>query len=484
MKTFTSIGQLMHCNFTADYGNKSSKEYFRTGIGMREYFSDNIGPAYALGNSLTPVWLTPPNQNRNYQRFDVRDNNTPYGGWLYDKSHLLNDALWDRFYFSGVSSGNSMGYFVDSSGVETEYNPFDKAASRHVPGTFNPRIGYFWGAQGMPLPSKQPNSDWQKMGARIKKFDLAASHLAVEGSFNVNSTSVDAWRALLSSFWASPQQMSQIFGIDSSLLGSEFESGSPFLRTHGVYTNQFRGKPSAGVPPDDSTSPSAYTGYRKLHQAEIDMLAQKIVQLVKRHGPFKSLSEFINRNLNSTNEWRYKGILQQAIDTTRVFNDSDGDGSPDGGGSSTYRINERFFDDDVELVDTANGSNNHYNINMLNRDVTNRVVSTGVPGYLAQADLLARLGHVVNVRSDTFIIRAYGDSTSPGRNHVMRSEVCEAVIQRFPEYFDEIKDEPHKASTYGDELKASNKRMGRKFRVVAFRWLSPEKSRLSFHLLV
>ena len=57
----------------------------------------------------------------------------------------------------------------------------------------------------------------------------------------------------------------------------------------------------------------------------------------------------------------------------------------------------------------------------------------------------------------------------------MRSEVCEAVIQRFPEYFDEIKDEPHKASTYGDDLQDSNERMGRKFRVVAFRWLSPEE---------
>jgi len=421
---------------------------------------------------MTPVWLT--RQNQDFQRFDVRDNNEPYGGWLYDKSHLLNDALWDRFYFSGVSRANPMGYFIDARGEETQYDPADKAASEHVPGTFNPRIGYFWGERGMPLPSEQANSEWYRMGERIKQFDLAASHLAVEGAFNVNSTSVDAWRALLSSFWASPDQMAQIFGIDRTLITSDSHSGSPFLRTHGVYSTKFRGKPESGVPLDDSNSPSAFTGYRQLHQLEIDMLAQKIVQLVKRRGPFRSLSQFINRNLNAPNEWVYKGTLQEAIDTARIAQDTDGDGFPDNSGS-TYRINERFLDETMEHVDTGNGRANEYNINMLNRDVTNRAIATGVPGYLTQADLLARLGHVINVRSDTFIIRAYGDSIAPGTKRIMRSEVCEAVIQRFPEYFDETSNDAHQSLAYGDSIHPRNARMGRKFRVVSFRWLSREE---------
>ena len=464
----SSIGQLMHCNFTADYGNKSSKEYFRTGIGMREYFSDNIGPAYALGNSLTPVWLTRTNQD--FQRFDVRDNSTPYGGYLYDKSYLLNDALWDRFYFSGVSTEKPMGYFVDNQGQETDYNPADKAASEHVPGTFNPRIGYFWGEQGMPLPSDDTNSDWYNMGERIKKFDLAAGHLAVEGSFNVNSTSVDAWRALLSSFWASPSQMAEIFGIND-IPNESAHPGSPFLRTHGVYSTKFRGRTESGVPFDNTSSQSAYTGYRQLHQLEIDMLAQNIVAQVKRRGPFKSMAEFINRNLSAQT---YKGVLQEAIDSTMIHPDADGDGLPDGGGN-TYRINERFFDENSEQVDRQNGGQNNYNINMLNRDVTNRAIATGVPGYLTQADLLARLGHTMNVRSDTFIIRAYGDSTSQGSKRIMRSEVCEAVIQRFPEYFDETSNEAHESLAYGNSIDSNNLKMGRKFRVVSFRWLNRDE---------
>jgi Arc/MetJ-type ribon-helix-helix transcriptional regulator len=207
---------------------------------------------------------------------------------------------------------------------------------------------------------------------------------------------------------------------------------------------------------------------------EIEALAQKIVQLVKQRGPFKSMSEFINRNLKDRGDWRYKGTLQEAIDTARVYPDTDGDGTPDSEGGSTYRINERFFDEGFEHVDTNNGDN-HYNLQMLGRDVSNRSIPTGVPGYLTQADLLARLGHVLTVRSDTFLIRAYGDSVAMAGNRVMRQEVCEAVIQRFPEYFDETSNDAHEAVSSGDSVHPRNQKLGRKFRVVSFRWLGREE---------
>ncbi|MBT5692455.1 MAG: hypothetical protein HOI65_15200 [Opitutae bacterium] len=185
------------------------------------------------------------------------------------------------------------------------------------------------------------------------------------------------------------------------------------------------------------------------------------------------MSEFINRNLKDRSDWRYKGTLQEAIDTTRIYPDSDGDGTPDSGGGSTYRINERFFDEGIEHIDTNNGDNN-YNLQMLGRDVANRSISTGVPGYLTQADILARLGHVLTVRSDTFLIRAYGDSVARA-GIVARQEVCEAVIQRFPEYFDESKNEAHESISSGETVDPRNQKLGRKFRVVSFRWLSREE---------
>ena len=50
------------------------------------------------------------------------------------------------------------------------------------------------------------------------------------------------------------------------------------------------------------------------------MLAQNIVAQVKRRGPFKSMAEFINRNLSAQT---YKGVLQEAIDSTMIHPDAD-----------------------------------------------------------------------------------------------------------------------------------------------------------------
>ena len=94
-----------------------------------------------------PVVLTSP-----YKYSKANENRDKYWGFLYDdKSYLLNDALWDRYYFSAVSQERPMGYFVDrESGREVQYNPNDIASTVHVSGAFNPRIGYFGENKGCP----------------------------------------------------------------------------------------------------------------------------------------------------------------------------------------------------------------------------------------------------------------------------------------------------------------------------------------------
>jgi len=95
----------------------------------------------------------------------------------------------------------------------------------------------------------------------------------------------------------------------------------------------------------------------------------------------------------------------------------------------------------------------------------------GAPGYLSQADLLAVLGNAATVRSDTFTIRSYGESRD-AEGQLQASAWCEAVFQRVPDWVDPA----DKAETHPDQLTSEvNINLGRKFRLISFRWLAPNE---------
>ena len=96
--------------------------------------------------------------------------------------------------------------------------------------------------------------------------------------------------------------------------------------------------------------------------------------------------------------------------------------------------------------------------------------STGIPGWVTQADVLQVIGPVISARSDTFCIRARGDARdSAGR--IIATSYCEAIVQRIPDFIDPA-NEPHDRT---DQLTEPNKSFGRKFKIVSFRWLSPNE---------
>jgi hypothetical protein len=105
--------------------------------------------------------------------------------------------------------------------------------------------------------------------------------------------------------------------------------------------------------------------------------------------------------------------------------------------------------------------------------------STGIPGWLTQADLLQALGPVLTARSDTFIIRAYGQVNDPLDGSVVSRAWCEAVVQRLPEYIDTVSantnngDIPDNPAVMPWLANLQNNIFGRRFRVVTLRWLSP-----------
>ncbi len=88
--------------------------------------------------------------------------------------------------------------------------------------------------------------------------------------------------------------------------------------------------------------------------------------------------------------------------------------------------------------------------------------------WLTQGDLLGVLAPVLFSRSDTFVIRAYGDAAPLGPRQQVKRAWCEARVQRLPNYVDATQP----AETSPDQLNATNQALGRRFKVVTFRWLT------------
>jgi hypothetical protein len=92
----------------------------------------------------------------------------------------------------------------------------------------------------------------------------------------------------------------------------------------------------------------------------------------------------------------------------------------------------------------------------------------GLPGWTRQADILRPLAPVLSARDDTFTIRAYGDARDAG-GRILSRAFCEAVVRRTRDFLDPAE----AAETSSAPARALNQRFGRRFEVIAFRWLAP-----------
>ena len=66
---------------------------------------------------------------------------------------------------------------------------------------------------------------------------------------------------------------------------------------------------------------------------------------------------------------------------------------------------------------------------------SNRRSTDGIAGSITQANVLRALAPRLSARSDTFRIRAYGEVRDSSDN-IIAMAMCEAVVQRLPEYVD------------------------------------------------
>jgi hypothetical protein len=291
----------------------------------------------------------------------------------YDYSYKLNDALWDEYFFSGI----------------TDPNP-----------TF-------------PLPnSRLSPSNSTSNNPDLTTENRAAANLLLDGAFNINSTSVAAWESVLGAM------------RDIETLGHSLD---PTLRHNFARFNEpMMGMPAAGESvPQLSSKDELVAGYRNLTDAQIASLASEIVDEIRLRSatpdqngdkyPFLSLSEFINRSPQSnTQDFAKRGALQAAIDKANL--------------NGLEAANTGLWAESAEypLYYEASGDT----------PIIDRPKADGMPGAFMQSDLLAKIGAFIQARSDTFTIRSYGSSREQFGSEDGSRAYHEMVVQRTPAYVD------------------------------------------------
>ena len=381
--------------------------------------------SHAISNSFAPSFIAPSEVRGQLAGRDAADH-----------SYLANLALWDRYFYSSIKPRTTSAHrnegeayreqkqrleaFLASDDSERQPLPNE----RMIPWTSDPK-----GTVESIFPSGQPVND---------AADLTASFLMVDGMFNVNSTSVAAWKAFLSGLREAevPIQKTPALNKDPEL---EKPAGTP---TVSLLT------PASGKIDEatlaDSADRDQWLGYRELDDDQVDQLARAIVKQVRLRGPFLSISDFVNRRPGSDKELALCGALQSALDDEDVSI------------NETYRAGER-------ALDLKKATDQGFPF----PEAEAGPKAVCAPGYVKQADLLTPLGPMITVRGDTFVIRGYGEARDPSSGKVLARAWCEAIVQRVPDYVDPS--DPAAEAVPESEI---NQKFGRRFDILSFRYLN------------
>jgi hypothetical protein len=351
-------------------------------------------------------------------------------GARLDHSFLLNLALYDSYYFSGLA--DQSGAF--GSGTSTAALAAAFAAGQPLD---DPRID-------LHLPDGRPASELAGLLNEPTAHEGIAAWQMMRGAFNVNSTSVPAWKAMLASIH-DPQAILNLVAPGGT--STRIENLKP-VEAGEARVSRFRLPASASASDGADPGLAYWLGPRELSGAELELLAEKIVEQVRSRGPFLSMSEFVNRRLGS-DEAAQRGALQQAIDTSGL------------NGAAAAAANAGFEIPAAQVAgykyaNPAAGAGSSYQ---------------GAPGYLTQADLLNVLGNAATARSDTFTVRGYGEARD-AKGKILASATCEAVVQRMPEWLDSADVARTAPAALGSQ---ANKTFGRRFNLISFRWLGPKE---------
>jgi len=408
----------------------------QTAAGRFRYAYDYLQPSIqqAIGNSFAPSIMDPD------------ESSAIVDGILFaDHSYLANESLWDDYFFSSLDPVTEPAYknpavayseqrsrfqrFIGVGGLPYDPLPND----RHLPWTNDPAVTF--------------SELFSSGGSRADAYLKMASHLMVDGMFNVNSTSVSAWKAV---FAGLKDATIPVRPADASSGSLTLTSGSNPSSNTVVPGLLVAG--DGEIPPGtlgDPKEPEQWLGFRTLTDAQLDELARAVVEQVRLRSPFLSLADFVNRRLSNDPALAQSGSLQSALDDPSVT------------------INQAYRSGDRSLS-LAEAQADGFPFPQAEAAVK----SVAAPGYVDQADILTSIGPLLSARGDTFTIRSYGEATDPVTGATTTSVYCEMVVQRTPNYVDASDANEEDASN----LSPVNQTFGRKFHIISFRFIDPDEA--------
>ena len=233
----------------------------------------------------------------------------------WDQTWMINTALYDRYFFSGASPEIVRGTSVTER--RTLATVLDDFVAGRAP-LANPRITLF------------SNRDPATVRAMVGNHRRIAGATLNEGAFNVNSTSAEAWAALLA-------------GAKRNAMGAATET-QPLASQNARYPRVVRADKALYNYKSPWTSASAWTGLSTLDDDQIKLLARSIVAEIRTRVllphrslakvanhkatdsytiplPFIGLAEFVNRFLCG---YHYDTSLAGCLQTAIVRADVDG----------------------------------------------------------------------------------------------------------------------------------------------------------------
>lgn len=363
----------------------------------------------------------------------------------YDIAYEVNYHLWDRFFLSSMP--------LSEDSLVFDWNPAQKKYLWNRAYQFNGDVGESLHSVVNEMSSTEGvNPAFWRNAERLKN----------SAAFNVNSTSVAAWTAFLSSTLGFSRPLESGVSSDQKLSFARYDQPEMIGDTVNA----------------DPDSWAAWQGARGLTAAEVQLLAEKIVKEIKKRGPFISISDFINRRLVAEgDDTSLMGAMDAAIDASGLNAGFEG--------NEEYVSTEKNRGTKSESLDNnLSDFSESYRYQDNNGFTTAQPTSQawGLPGYLMQGDILEPLAPSLAVRGDSFTIRCYGESCVNGK--VLATAWIEVVVERTPLYVNQKENSPsdslkvldYQTGEYLDGgLSEINQKFGRKFVIKSTRWLSAKE---------